>query len=86
MPRKSSHAPAHKISRARKALGRSNGGTKPARAKHHVKHHKASPRGRAATVDPTKVQALKSRGFSASKIATKLKISRSSVYRYARAA
>ena len=82
MPRKSSHAPAHKISRARKALGRSNGGTKPARAKHHVKHHK----GRAAIVDPVRIQALKARGLSADKIADKLKISRSSVYRHARAA
>ena len=86
MPRKSSHASARSASRARKAKNWTNGRTKPARAKHHVKHHKASPKGRAASIDPTKIQALKARGLSADKIAAKLGISASrSVYRYARA-
>jgi hypothetical protein len=76
-----------RVSRARIAkASNTNHGTKPARAKHHVKHHKASPKGRAASIDPTKIQALKARGLSADKIAAKLGISASrSVYRYARA-
>jgi hypothetical protein len=52
-------------------------GTKP-RAKRNGK-------GQITSIDPTRIQALKSRGLSADKIAAKLKISKSSVYRYARA-
>jgi hypothetical protein len=75
---------------ARKTAGNANGRIKSTRAKLRTKRrngtHKTPPRGRAATVDPTKIQALKARGLSADKIADKLKISKSSVYRYARAA
>ena len=65
-------------SRARIAKApNTNRGTKP-RAKRNGK-------GLITSINPTRIRALKSRGLSADKIATKLKISKSSVYRYARA-
>jgi hypothetical protein len=64
-------------SRVAKAPNTNNHGTKP--------RTKRNGKGQTASIDPTKVQALKSRGLSADKIAAKLKISKSSVYRYARA-
>jgi DNA invertase Pin-like site-specific DNA recombinase len=66
-------------SRARiaKAPNTNNHGTKP-RAKRNGK-------GPIASINPTRIRALKSRGLSADKIATKLKISKSSVYQHARA-
>jgi hypothetical protein len=65
--------------RIAKAPNTNNRGTKP-RAKRNGAY-----KGQIASIDPTRIQALKSRGLSADKIAAKLKISKSSVYRYARA-
>jgi hypothetical protein len=83
MPVRIQNASARRVSHARIAKSSAttklnNSGTK-SRAKRNSTH-----KGRIAAVDPARIQALKSRGLSAGAIATKLKISRSSVYRYAR--
>jgi DNA invertase Pin-like site-specific DNA recombinase len=86
MHRRSSHASAHKAKASDTTIGRSNGRTKSRaklRAKRNATPNGGTHKGRIAIVDPARIQALKSRGLGASEIATKLKISRSSVYRYA---
>jgi hypothetical protein len=75
--------------RIAKARNTNHRGTKPHAKRNGAKRRNGNGggvyKGRMASINPTRIRALKARGLSAASIAAKLKISLSSVYRYARA-